>query len=748
MACSNTSILTGFIEDDMPPGNEAACDAQCAVDLAAYILTEFNAEVALDCSGPVLLSPNVLKRLSREEYALTLKELFRLAQSPDVSAVPGDPSIDSFRTLAEVQRVQTGHLNGYLSVANRLTSDLMNDTTRRDQVIGCDLNNNNCLAEFVGRFGQLAFRRPLEGQEVNRLVDYATINGTSQEDRYTLAIITLLGSPYFIYRVEVGDAQEGLSRLDSYELASRLAFALWGQGPDTWLMGLAAQGELDNPSGLKNTAEIMLGDTRAQTNASQFFRQWLAVDALNDYIPSSPPPGWYEGIVDDFWGETDRVIRDFAWQNTRFLDVFTAPQTYLTPKLAAFYGTDTSNAIESLDENNFAAAGFIYADSAATTGGVFNADYPVSNLLNNNFSSAQDVIDTTVDYIAAGQNYASLRNVTAGFNILFEFDKPTLLQGMYVWNYVFRNGTVGFTAPPSGVKDYTLTFYDGPQGTGQVIGSIYTGVLQDAPFNTRHPAETVDFGARYPNVRSVVMRVLSNHGSTIFTGMNELAFLGTAERFSRINLAGNDPRSGSGILGHASNMARRSDGDLVAQRGNWLRSTFLCETLDVPASVATQIEDGQFAGLSPSEILSARNTDPSCKICHAFIDPIGIALTVFDEFGRYDPNFDPEPMSILAPGFPDAAIPDATNANPQSVVEIAGALGELPDVGSCMADRMFLYLRNRLPEEQDKCFLESATQKFRDANYDFVALLLAFIEDPSFQLRVAPSIDSSSEQLP
>lgn len=170
---------------------------------------------------------------------------------------------------------------------------------------------------------------------------------------------------------------------------------------------------------------------------------------------------------------------------------------------------------------------FLYPASATTTGGQFSASYPPSNLMNAGFTGPADTINTATDYLAANNNYATLTGTLANFNLTFDFAAPALIGAMHVWNYIFRNGSAGATSYNNGVNSYTLTFYDGPAATGSVVGPVHSGNLVRAQFNALNSAQTVYFPAPYSNVRSVVMRVLSNFGVTSFTGMNELAFDGS-----------------------------------------------------------------------------------------------------------------------------------------------------------------------------------------------------------------------------
>jgi hypothetical protein len=170
---------------------------------------------------------------------------------------------------------------------------------------------------------------------------------------------------------------------------------------------------------------------------------------------------------------------------------------------------------------------FLYPSSASTTGGQFNASYPPSNMMNGGFSGPTGTISTVTDYLAANQNYATASGTTANFDLTFDFAAPARITAMHVWNYIFRNGGGGTTSFNNGVNSYTLTFYDGPGATGSVVGPVHAGNLARARFNALNSAQTVYFPAPYTEVRSVVMRVLSNFSVTSFTGINELAFDGT-----------------------------------------------------------------------------------------------------------------------------------------------------------------------------------------------------------------------------
>lgn len=543
--CDDSDNLIDYVDTTMPPGNASSqCVGECADNVSAYIMQQFNHYGSVSCDTASEPSPSLLKRLSRLEYSNTLSDLLQLSSAPDVSLIPDDPSVYNFKTVASVQTVQTSHLAGYLAVATAQAEALLSDTARREQVLGCDLNSAGCLESFTRSFGRLAFRRPLEEDQVTRIVGFASANGASATEQFIAAIEVMLTSPNFIFRVEVGDSTSGLANLNSYELASRLAFALWGRGPSAQLLDRAASGELDTEAGLRQVAEDMLSDPRAKSSLADFFSQWLAINLLRE--PVETPANWTDTILDDMRDETQQLLGEYVWQDQDFMGVFTESRSYMSGDLANYYG------------------------------------------------------------------------------------------------------------------------------------------------------------------------LASPESST-----------------SAVTLPANDPRYGTGILTHAANMFAKTDGDLVAIRGNWLRSTFLCKELKLPNGI-NEIINGKFAGFTHLEIVEARNTDAACERCHAQIDPIGVAFAPFSRAGLYDHLVDVGEYPI-EPGFPELNDPSV-----RSVRDIAEALANMPEVGACLADRLFLYTRNRLAEDGDQCAVKQANADFYQSGRRFKSLLLSLVEDPNFRVRMTP----------
>ncbi len=138
-------------------------------------------------------------------------------------------------------------------------------------------------AEALGRFATRAFRRPVDAATIEKLVNVAAAvwgqPGKRLEDGIAEALVPVLSSPRFLYRVEGEAAAAPGGRaarhpfVDEYALASRLSYFLWSTMPDDELFRLAAAGKLRR--GLHGQVERMLRDPRAQALVENFTGQWL-----------------------------------------------------------------------------------------------------------------------------------------------------------------------------------------------------------------------------------------------------------------------------------------------------------------------------------------------------------------------------------------------------------------------------------------------------------------------------------------
>jgi hypothetical protein len=192
-------------------------------------------------------------------------------------------------------------------------------------------------------------------------------------------------------------------------------------------------------------------------------------------------------------------------------------------------------------------------------------------------------------------------------------------------------------------------------------------------------------------------------------------------------------RAGTGLLTHPALISAKSDGDLIAIRGNWLRKTFICQHLEVPPDLSDLIGE-LLVGLTRVEIVKTRNMHAACRGCHSIIDPVGIGFAQFDPLGRFDRTVDLGVFGVT-PG-----LPDAPNPAFGSLAELSSKLRDMPEVSACLSNRVFVYANGREPERNDACGVEGATQSFAQNANSFAALVKGLVGAPTFRVRRAPPV--------
>ncbi len=141
------------------------------------------------------------------------------------------------------------------------------------------------LAPFLSS----ALRRPVEDKVLERYVAYGTQRleaGASFTETMKSVAAAVISSPRFLYLYD-GESVDSTLPLDSFSLASRLSFFLWGSIPDKTLCELAAAGRLREPEVLRGQVQRMLRDDRIKRFCDSFPSQWLQLERI---ISSEPDP--------------------------------------------------------------------------------------------------------------------------------------------------------------------------------------------------------------------------------------------------------------------------------------------------------------------------------------------------------------------------------------------------------------------------------------------------------------------------
>jgi hypothetical protein len=299
-------------------------------------------EVAIPLCATTNLGPAPLRRLTRFEYGRTLADL--TGADPSVAdTLPPDEETLGFDDIATAYSVSTLHAQRYLEVAEDQATSLVAQPDRLAAFAGCDpsAGDSTCVDAFVRAFGRRAWRRPLDGDEVQAMNQlYSDTSDTGPADGLSAVIAAMLQSPQFLYRPEpAADGVPSPQPLDGQALATRLAYMLWGSGPDQALLDAADAGRLDSEAGLLAEADRLLADARSADVFAHFAAEWWELGTLPGLDKDrSLYRTWTDDTPAALAEETRRFLVD-AWQGTPTVaSLLTAPTTFVDANLAAFYG--------------------------------------------------------------------------------------------------------------------------------------------------------------------------------------------------------------------------------------------------------------------------------------------------------------------------------------------------------------------------------------------------------------------------
>jgi hypothetical protein len=305
--------------------------------------------------------PTLVRRLTNNEYDRTVRDLLGVPSSP-AAGFPPEETTRGFRNQAAALQVAPLHVERYLESAEILGRAA---AQRMDTLLPCEpgAERDDALAcgdAFIRDFGPRAWRRPLSDSEIAGLNALFTLpyevpdgfEGPAFEAGFTLVVETMLQSPYFLYRIEIGEPAEaamveasgveGLHRLTGYEVASRLSYLLWQSMPDDVLFEAAADGTLDTPEGVLAEAKRMLEDPRAGDGLMEFFRQWLEFDRITS-VEKDPRlfPNFDRSLLVSMRDELEWLLADHVFVEGRdFRDVFSTRRARVDAALARIYGVD------------------------------------------------------------------------------------------------------------------------------------------------------------------------------------------------------------------------------------------------------------------------------------------------------------------------------------------------------------------------------------------------------------------------
>ena len=301
-------IATRVRNGEMPPKGLPAPDPEEREKFVTWI---GDALKVAACANGATPGPYPLRRLNRDEYGATLRDLLNVHVNA-AHALPSDGAGgEGFDNAAETLFISPIHAEKYLAAAKEALEYAAKDPKSRAVFLIAEPDAGHppeeAATKILTAFLPRAFRRPVREGEVDRYLAYfrnAQKRGESFDHSILFALEAVLVSPNFLFRVEEPNPDGEIRLVDDYAMASRLSYFLWGSMPDATLFDLAAKGKLHDPDTLKSQVGRMLSDVKSRDFAERFVEQWLSTRELGRDIKPDQKlfPEYYDA-------ETQSAIR-------------------------------------------------------------------------------------------------------------------------------------------------------------------------------------------------------------------------------------------------------------------------------------------------------------------------------------------------------------------------------------------------------------------------------------------------------
>lgn len=301
------------------------------------------------------------RRLNRAEYKNTVRDLFGVeVQVEEILPADGGGG-EGFDTAGNALFTSSIHVEKYMEAADKILRTVLPrgaedlDSNMAGVLEGMEvvlpregLSAEEAARKVIGRVATLAWRRPVDEEEIDRLMTMFE-RGWNRGDGYIaslrLGLKAVLMSPNFLFLVEPEPLFGGIHRLEPYPLASRLSYFLWSSMPDAELFALADTGMLHEPEIYKQQIRRMLKDPKARALGERFAVQWLDLQRLGSEVTPDPEqfPEFSE-LSDSMKGEAVAYFNHLFRNDRSLLELIDSDYTLVNQELARHYGLDASRA--------------------------------------------------------------------------------------------------------------------------------------------------------------------------------------------------------------------------------------------------------------------------------------------------------------------------------------------------------------------------------------------------------------------
>lgn len=351
-------VLARVRANEMPPRNAPAPTVE---EREKFVSWADGALHAGACANGAVAGPIPIRRLNRDEYAATIRELLNVHRDAGHDLPADGAGGEGFDNAAEVLSLSPLLAEKYRDAAKQTLEFAIRDSRARARIGIMEPSKSLTPAAAARRildgFLPRAFRRPVpdaEKQPFLALFQAAQRERLDFDHSVVFMLRGVLMSPRFLFLSVPPNPGASPTPLDDYALASRLSYFLWGSMPDDMLFDLASLGKLHETEVLREEIGRMLRSGKSMGFVQSFTGQWLGTRNLGrDFTPDA---GLFPKYASDAELRADIGFQPAVFfhtllaTNAPITDLLDSNWTILTKKLATLYGFDLKKLPKELDE--------------------------------------------------------------------------------------------------------------------------------------------------------------------------------------------------------------------------------------------------------------------------------------------------------------------------------------------------------------------------------------------------------------
>ncbi len=303
-----------------------------------------------DSAGPrgVEAGSTALRRLTTGQYERSIRDVLGEHVTVTSRIDPDDRREGLLAVGSSFASVTPSGFEKYEASAAAIAEQAL-DEPHREALVRCSpggTRDDGCARSFIERVGRLLLRRSLAAEEIDARAAIANAAAEELGDFYEgleLALISLLVSPEFLFRVEVAEPvpdDPSRMRLTSVSMASRLSYLLWDTTPDDELPTAGENGELVEQAGLVAQLDRLLESPKLETGIRALFSDLYDFKQFDDGLVRKDGalfPVYTQPLIEEAKEQTLRTIVAHLNADLDYRDLFTTSESFMTRRLGVLY---------------------------------------------------------------------------------------------------------------------------------------------------------------------------------------------------------------------------------------------------------------------------------------------------------------------------------------------------------------------------------------------------------------------------